>query len=133
MDRRLYLGDSTHAGNETIMHNLGITHVLNVTHNVANTFEESKNLNITYQRISIEDNSDVPIELSFSVAYDFIENALSLKKKANMRLFQTKFDVLQNFVNNRRKSSILVSSAAMTHQIILNLATMKTDQVENEL
>ena len=42
IDRRLYLGDKTHAENETILMNLGITHILNVTHDIENTFEGSK-------------------------------------------------------------------------------------------
>jgi len=79
LDRRLYLGDKTHASNEVILHNLGITHILNVSHNIPNTFEEAKNMNITYKRVSIEDNEDVPINLSFNLAYDFIESALNPK------------------------------------------------------
>lgn len=121
LDRRLYLGDKTHACNETIIHNLGITHILNVSHNIPNTFEESKVLNVKYHRVSIEDNCDVPIELSFSVAFDFIDKAISSKKSSNMRMYQTKFDMVQNFANGRKKSAILVSSAAMMHDIIVDL------------
>lgn len=51
IDRRLYLGDATHAKNQTIMHNLGITHILNVSTNIPNSFEDSKSMNITYQKI----------------------------------------------------------------------------------
>lgn len=113
------------------MHNLGITHILNVSHNIPNTFEESKNTCLKYQRISIEDSSDVPIDLSFNIAYDFIEKALRTKSKHNMRFYQTKFDLVQNFVNNRKKSAVLVSSAAMTHELILDLNAKKVDNVEN--
>jgi len=48
IDRRLYLGDATHAKNPTIMYNLGITHILNVSTNIPNTFEDSKGMNINY-------------------------------------------------------------------------------------
>jgi len=77
IDRRLYLGDATHAGNKTVLFNLGITHILNVSNNIPNTFEESKTINISYQKINIEDSKDVPIHLSFNLAYEFIEKALS--------------------------------------------------------
>jgi hypothetical protein len=77
IDRRLYLGDSSHAKNETIMHNLGITHILNVSNNIPNTFEHSKEHKIIYEKINIEDSKEVPIELSFNLAYDFIESTIS--------------------------------------------------------
>lgn len=31
LDRRLYLGDKTHAQDKAVIHNLGITHILNVS------------------------------------------------------------------------------------------------------
>lgn len=34
-------------------------------------------IEIEYFRINIEDNSDVPIKLSFPVAYNFLENAFN--------------------------------------------------------
>ena len=43
--------------------------MLNVSHNIPNFFEDDFNLNIEYLRINIEDNSSVPIKLSFPVAY----------------------------------------------------------------
>lgn len=117
IDRRLYLGDKTHACNKTIMHNLGITHILNISNDIPNTFEESKLFNIKYQKINIEDSKEVPIDLSFTLAYDFIENAISKKKTANMRFFSTRFDLVQNFTDSRKKSMTLVSSAAFTNDL----------------
>lgn len=102
LDRRLYLGDATHAKNSIVLLNLGITHILNVSNNIPNTFEESKSWQITYQRINIEDNVDVPIELSFSLAYEYIEKAIARKKMGKTRLLSTKFDLLQNFQDGRK-------------------------------
>ena len=133
IDRRLYLGDSSHAKNATIIHNLGITHILNVTHDIPNTFEESKTLNISYQRVSIEDCSDVPIELSFNIAYDFIEKAISKKKTGKMRFFSTKFDLVQNFADSRKKSMVLVSSAAPTNKAVLDLTRKTTEDLKDEM
>ena len=109
------------------MHNLGITHILNVSGSIPNTFEESKTMKMTYHRINIEDNKDVPIQLSFNLAYDFIESAISPKKVAKTRLYQVKFDLLQNFVDTRKQSLALVSSAAKTHNIILDLCSWTTE------
>lgn len=93
------------------MHNLGITHILNVSNNIPNTFENSHDNKIIYEKINIEDSKEVPIELSFNLAYDFIENTISKKKSAKMVFFKTKFDLVQNFSNSRKKSMILVSSS----------------------
>jgi len=132
IDRRLYLGDASHAKNQTIIHNLGITHILNVTHDIPNTFEESKMLNITYKRVSIEDKWESPINLSFNIAYDFIEEVIAKKKIGKMRFVQTRFDLVQNFANSRKKSMSLVSSASMTNDIILDLSKMRCKPVKNE-
>jgi predicted protein tyrosine phosphatase len=133
IDRRLYLGDATHAGNETIMHNLGITHILNVSNNIPNTFEDSKTLQITYQKINIEDSCDVPIELSFNLAYDFIDSVISKKKAPKMRFFSTRFDLVQNFSDARKKSMTLVSSAAQTNDILLDFNKMTVENVSCEV
>lgn len=121
LDRRLYLGDSTHAGNQTIIHNLGITHILNVTDNIPNTFEESKTLKLTYQRINIEDNEDVPIQLSFSLAYDFIDKAISPTKTGKTRLYPMKFDVVQYFKDGKKASKSLVNSLDRTNDMVIDL------------
>lgn len=133
IDRRLYLGDKTHAENETVLTNLGITHILNVTHNIPNTFEESKKCTINYKRISIEDSADVPIELSFNLAYEFIESAFCKKKSGKTRLVSTQFDLLQNFQDSRKKSMILVSGAAMTNDITLDLGYKWVENVEDRV
>jgi rhodanese-related sulfurtransferase len=133
IDRRLYIGDATHASNKTIMHNLGITHILNVSNNIPNTFQDSKDHKITYQKINIEDSKEVPIELSFKLAYDFIENTISKKKSAKMQYFSTKFDLIQNFTNSRKKSMVLVSSSANTNDLILDLNNMWIEEKKNKL
>ena len=133
LDRRLYLGDKTHAENEAIIHNLGITHILNVSHNIPNTFEESKTMNVKYQRINIQDRKEVPIDLSFDLAYEFIEDALSTKKRSNTRMLKTKFDVVQNFTDSRKKSASLISSAVAIHEIILDLSNKSVENVQNAL
>jgi hypothetical protein len=79
LDRRLYLGDKSHAQSSIVLHNLGITHILNVTNCVPNKFEDSKDHDIIYQKINIEDKDDVPINLSFSLASDFIDGGISPK------------------------------------------------------
>lgn len=131
IDRRLYLGDKSHVENETILMNLGITHILNVTHDIGNKFEESKRLKVTYKRIGIEDNPDVPIELSFNLAYDFIEGALCRKKVPKCHVVSTQFDLLQNFQDSRKKSMILVSGAAKTNDIKMDLNLKITKEVED--
>lgn len=40
-------------------------------------------MDIEYLRINIEDNSTVPIKLSFPVAYEFLENAFNECKLLN--------------------------------------------------
>lgn len=131
IDRRLYLGDKSHAEDENVIHNLGITHILNVTNNIPNTFEESKTLKVTYQRINIEDNKDVPIDLSFTVAYDFIEEAISKKKVGKTRFLKTKFDLVQNFLDIKKKSTTLVSAAALTNDLVLDLNLKKVWNVDD--
>ena len=131
LDRRLYLGDQTHAQNETILHNLGITHVLNVTDWIPNKFEDSKTININYHCINIEDSADVPIHHSFSLAYDFIDKALKPSKQAKTRLYQTDFEVVQNFKDAKKTSKALVSSAAKTNNLTLDLANMTTSNVRD--
>lgn len=131
IDRRLYLGDKNHAQSKAVLHNLGITHILNVSHNIPNKFEEEKTMNIKYQRIGIEDSKEVQIELSFNLAFDFIETAISKKKAPNMRFFSTRFDLVQNFTDARKKSMTLVSSAAMTNDLVLDLNLKKVKNVPN--
>lgn len=50
---------------------------MNVTNNIPNYFEEDGSIGIEYLKINIEDNSDVPIKLSFPVAYEYLENAFN--------------------------------------------------------
>jgi len=133
IDRTLYLGDATHAKNETIMHNLGITHILNVSTNIPNTFEDSKNMKITYRKINLEDTEDAPINLSFNNAYEFIEKAISKKKISKTKFFSTRFDLVQNFADSRKKSMTLVSSAAMTSDILLDFGVMAVSEIENKV
>ena len=45
-----------------------------------NLTEDIAELGIEYLRINIEDNSSVPIQLSFPVAYHFLENAFNEHK-----------------------------------------------------
>lgn len=133
LDRRLYLGDKTHAQNETIIHNLGITHILNVSDTIPNKFEESKSLNLTYHKINIEDNEDVPIQLSFGLAYDFIENAISPKKHPKQRTYQTNFDVLQIFNDPKKQSASLVYSACKTNSIVLDLGSKTIEDIPDKM
>ena len=86
-------------------------------------------LKIVYKRISIEDKQDVPIELSFNLAYNFIEDALCRKKVNRCRLIPTYYDLVQNFQDSRKKSMILVKGAAMTNDIIMDLNLKSTEDV----
>ena len=54
-----------------------VTHILNVSNTIPNYFEDAADMNIDYLKINIEDNSEVPIKLFFSVAYNFIEGAFN--------------------------------------------------------
>ncbi len=57
------------------MKHLKVTHILNVSNKIPNFFEESEDeMPIQYLRINIEDRSHVPIDLSFRVAYEFMES-----------------------------------------------------------
>ena len=44
---------------------------------IPNYFEDDADMNLDYLKINIEDNSQVPIKLFFSVAYNFIESAFN--------------------------------------------------------
>lgn len=133
LDRRLYLGDKSHAQNKTILHNLGITHILNVSDTVPNEFEECKGMNITYDRIQIEDNEEVPIQLSFSLAYDFIDSAISPKKLPRNKTYQTDFDMLQLFNDTKKQAAHLVPAAAKTNNIKLDLGDKTAEDVRDSL
>ena len=54
-----------------------VTHILNVTNNINCFFEDDQDVDFDYLKINIEDTSDVPIKLSFPVAWNFIENAFN--------------------------------------------------------
>ena len=123
LDRRLYLGDKSHAHDKTIIHNLGITHILNVTNDVENKFEEDKYMKMAYEKINIEDSEDVPIHHSFSLAYDFIDKAIAPTKTAKQRCYQTNFDMVQYFKDAKKASKTLVSSAIKTNDIIVDLSS----------
>jgi len=133
LDRRLYLGDASHAQNETIINNLGITHILNVSDSIPNKFEESKDLRITYQRINIEDNEDVPIELSFSLAYDFIDQSISTKKYAKTRLYRTRSDKIQYFKNMKKINKSMVYSASPTNDFIIDFKNKSVEILRSPL
>lgn len=134
IDRRLYLGDATHAKNPTIMYNLGITHILNISTNIPNTFEDAKTMNITYRKINLEDAEDAPLDNHlFNTAYEFIEKAISKKKTHKMKIYSTKFDLLQNFSDSRKKSMTLVNSAAETNDILLDLSVMAVSEIRNKI
>lgn len=123
LDRRLYLGDQTHAQNSVLLHNLGITHILNVTEWIPNKFEDSKEIQIIYQKINIEDKDDVPIQLSFSLAYGFIESAISPKKQQKNRLNRVDFDILQMFPDVKKVSTIQIPAGAKTNTINFDLGS----------
>lgn len=88
-------------------------------------------LKITYKKIGIEDSPDVPIELSFNLAYEFIEGALCRKKAPKCHVVSTQFDLLQNFQDSRKKSMILVSGAAKTNDIKMDLNLKCTVDVDD--
>lgn len=53
---------------------------MNVSNTIPNYFEDDCEMDIEYLRINIEDNSQVPIKLSFPVAFSFLEQAFSETK-----------------------------------------------------
>jgi hypothetical protein len=121
LDRRLYLGDKTHAQSSIVLHNLGITHILNVTDCVPNKFEDSKEIEIIYQKINIEDKDDVPIHLSFTLASDFIDGGISPKKHQKCRMSRLNFDLLQMFNDSNKKAKSQFPAGAKTNTINLDL------------
>ena len=104
-----------------------------MSESVPNMFEESKSLNITYHKINIEDNEDVPIQMSFNLAFDFIEKAISPKRLAKSKIIQTNFDVLTQFMDNRKQSASLVHSVAKTNNILLDLCGKTAEDIPNSL
>jgi protein-tyrosine phosphatase len=124
LDRRLYLGDKTHAQNSIVLHNLGITHILNVTDCIPNKFEDSKDHDIIYQKINIEDKDDVPIHLSFSIATDFIDGGISPKKHQKYTMNRVNFDLLQSFNDPNKKAKAQFPAGAKTNTINLDLGNM---------
>ena len=48
-----------------------------MSNSIPNYFEDDADTNIEYLKINIEDNSQVPIKLFFSVAFKFIEDAFN--------------------------------------------------------
>jgi protein-tyrosine phosphatase len=121
LDRRLYLGDKSHAQSSIVLHNLGITHILNVTNCVPNKFEDSKDHDIIYQKINIEDKDDVPINLSFSLASDFIDGGISPKKHQKFSMSRVNFDLLQSFNDPNKKAKAQFPAGTMTNTINLDL------------
>lgn len=49
-----------------------------------------------------------------------------------MRFFNTKFDLVQNFSNSRKKSMSLVSSAAVTNELLLDLNIMAVSEIADK-
>jgi len=52
---------------------------------------------------------------------------------ATLRLYLTNFDIVQDHTDGRKKSAMLVDSAAMTNDVILDLNLMKTDYEEDKI
>lgn len=90
-------------------------------------------MKITYHKINIEDNEEVPIQLSFSLAYDFIENVISPKKLANPRWYQTDFDVVQQFKDMKKQSASMVYSASKTHSFTFDLLSKKVHDIADPI
>lgn len=105
---------------------------MNVSDCIPNTFEESKTLKMTYKKINIQDNEDVPIHHSFNLAYNFIDNAICPKNIPKNRSYQTKFDILQQFKDTKKQSATQVYSAARSNDVILDLKKMTSTDVPNE-
>ncbi len=69
----------------------------------------------------------------FNTAFEFIEKAISKKKSHKMKIYSTKFDMLQNFSDNRKKSMTLVNSAAETNDILLDLSVMAVSEIKSKI
>lgn len=68
----------------------------------------------------------------FNTAFEFIEKAISKKKTHKMKLYSTTFDLVQNFSDFRKKSMVLVNSAAEINDIELDLGQMRVSEVWNK-
>lgn len=71
--------------------------------------------------------------MSFNNAYEFIDKAISKHKSGKQRYFSTKFDLVQNFADSRKKSMTLVSSAAPTNDILLDFGVMAVSEIEDKV
>lgn len=74
-------------------------------------------MDIEYLRINIEDNSNVPIKLSFPVAYQFLENAFNECKMLGRDRSQRNNALVDcNIISSKemvKKSRALLNSSAL--------------------
>ncbi len=92
----------------------------------------SGDFDIEYLRINIEDNTDVPIKLSFSVAYEFLENALSeCKLKARLQSIRNNALVDDNFTFDKqwlKENQFKMKSAALLTPIEVDFSNNETNR-----
>jgi len=92
-----------------------------VSNNIPNFFEDDRDLEIEYLRINIEDNSEVPIILSFPVAYNFLENAFNeskLLRRDNSKRHNALVDsCIRSDCDIKKLKKIKLSSAALLSAI----------------
>ena len=77
MDHRVYVGNQRDATSEDVINLLKITHIINVTQHVNNKFEHK---GIKYLNIQIDDTPHFKISKFFKIAFEFMEDALSINK-----------------------------------------------------
>lgn len=81
-------------------------------------------MELEYLRINIEDNTDVPIRLSFPVAYEFLETAFNetkLLKRDNSKRHNALIDnCVQSTKDLMKKSQNQLSSAVLLSPISID-------------
>lgn len=76
----LYLGSVNHAAMKKAIINLNIGYIVNVTHDEKCYFENDKDCDVEYFRISIDDKESVNIKQYFENVFEFIENGIKCDK-----------------------------------------------------
>ncbi|EGR31616.1 hypothetical protein IMG5_105980 [Ichthyophthirius multifiliis] len=78
LNGKLYYGNWKHAASQEVIDNIGLTHILNMTSEVENFFQ--LNPQISYLKISIDDEDFTNISQHFKESWEFISNALQDNK-----------------------------------------------------
>lgn len=89
-------------------------------------------IGIEYLRINIEDTSDVPIKLFFSVAYQYLENAFNecklLSNSKSMRSNALVDDAIVSHADSMAKRQLILNSSALLTPIEVDFVNNVTER-----